>query len=52
MYEFFQVPLGVQLKNEMYLTDMCSVLDSFNACVATNGRINKVHRSCWGPLFL
>ena len=33
MYEFFQLPLGVQLKNEMYLTDMCSVLDSFNAYV-------------------
>ena len=31
MYKVFQIPLGVQLKNEMYVTDMYSVLDSFNA---------------------
>ena len=30
---FIKVPLGVQLKNEMYLTEMCSVLDSFTKYV-------------------
>ena len=28
-----KVPLGVQLKNEMYLTEMCDVLDSFTKYV-------------------
>ena len=30
---FIKVPLGVQLKNEMHLTEMCSVLDSFTKYV-------------------
>ena len=33
MFELYQGPLGVQLKNQIYLTDMYSVLDSFNAYV-------------------
>ena len=28
-----KVPLGIQLKNEMYLTEMCAVLDSFSTYV-------------------
>ena len=28
--QFMQVPLGVQMKNEMYLTDITHIMDSFN----------------------
>ena len=30
-----KVPLGVQFKNELYLADMCAVLENFNCYVPT-----------------
>lgn len=29
-HQFIQVPLGVQMKNEAYLTEMTQIMDSFN----------------------
>ena len=56
-----QVPIGVQLKNEIYLTEMCSILDSFNVyvpmeesqkCVEVNGQMYYYDDTKLTQLFL
>ena len=37
-----KVPLGVQLKNEMYLTEICDVLDSFTKHVPMEVCTNRL----------
>ena len=42
IYQFIQVPLGVQMKNEAHLTEMTHIMDSFNQYIPSEKSSSSV----------